>query len=59
MNPSKSKFLLCTLQIPATAPSLDVDLFINDDVVVERVHALRYLGVLLDPALSFQKRILG
>ncbi|MCP3668392.1 MAG: hypothetical protein GY696_38890 [Gammaproteobacteria bacterium] len=56
LNPSKSKFLLCTLQIPATAPSLDVDLFIND-VVVERVQTLRYLGVLLDPALSFRKHI--
>ncbi|MCP3661699.1 MAG: reverse transcriptase family protein [Gammaproteobacteria bacterium] len=56
VNPSKSKYLLCTLQTPATAPSLDVNLLIND-VIVERVQVLRYLGVLLDPALSFQKHI--
>ncbi len=58
VNPAKSKYILCTLQTPAAAVQLGMEITIDNEPI-ERVPYLRYLGVLLDPALSFNRHLAG
>ncbi len=51
LNPSKSKFLLCSLD-PRT-PQLELNSWTIQDTAITRVESLRYLGVLVDRKLNF------
>ncbi len=56
INPAKSKHLLCTLEHAAHAIQLDSTPKING-IDIEKVASLKYLGVFLDPSLSFKQHV--